>query len=45
MCVSFNINKNLSDSLRLLILNEKFILPYLNQFAESKRIVGRPIVF
>ncbi|WP_374442704.1 hypothetical protein [Epilithonimonas sp.] len=37
MCVSFNINKNLSDSLRLLILNEKFILPYLNQFDESEK--------
>ncbi len=37
MCLSFKNNESLSDSVRITILNEKFIFPYLNQFPEAEK--------
>ncbi|MPS73727.1 MAG: hypothetical protein E2590_11345 [Chryseobacterium sp.] len=37
MCLSFKNNESLSDSLRITILNEKFIFPYLSQFPETEQ--------
>ncbi len=37
MCLSFKNNERLSDSVRITILNEKFIIPYLNQFSEAEK--------
>ncbi len=37
MCLSFKNNENLSDSVRIAVLNEKLIIPYLNQFPETEK--------
>ncbi|MGH1519851.1 hypothetical protein [Chryseobacterium sp. JK1] len=37
MCADFKQNEKLGDSLRIERLNEKFILPYVNQFSGSER--------
>ncbi|MBB6372121.1 hypothetical protein [Chryseobacterium shigense] len=36
MCSNFKLNENLSDTLRIEILNKKFIHPYLSQFSGSE---------
>ena len=37
MCSNFRQNENLSDSARIQILNEKYIIAYLNSFPQDKR--------
>lgn len=37
MCSNFRQNENLSDSARIKILNEKYIIGYLNSFPQAKR--------
>lgn len=37
MCLSFKSNENLKDSLKIRILNEKFIIPYLKKFSDAER--------
>lgn len=46
MCNNFNENKNLTDSTRIKILNEKFIWPILkNQTEENATEIGNQIYF
>lgn len=37
MCSNLKQSENLSDSTRIQILNDKYILPYLSEFPEKKR--------
>lgn len=37
MCLDFQNSENLSDSIRIQNLNQKFILPYLDQFSDLER--------
>ncbi len=37
MCANFKITENFNDSIRIDVLNEKFVFPYLRQFPDSER--------
>lgn len=45
MCFNFEANKELDDSLRLAILNQKFIIPFLDQYSESEQSDKEMLLF